>query len=167
MWYSCECSGFLLPSLYPPPPPTLHPISIGLHKVYTTVLRVVQPFCARMLLSSSTRHRGLLALHRSPPQSARWLTMRLFSFTRVPVHGILKTGTLVATRGRHQSKECPPMRKYLRRWFPFVLLLLIATLGYAMRAKNATQTPCRPSPEICQPKPIPPCEFTCPDAEKK
>ena len=60
------------------------------------------------------------------------------------------------------------MRKYLRRWFPIVLLLLIATLGSAVRTKNAVQTPCYPSLEICQPKPIPPpCEFTCPDAEKK
>ena len=58
------------------------------------------------------------------------------------------------------------MRKYLRRWFPIVLLLLMATLGYAVRSKNAAQMPCRPSPEICQPKPIPPpCEFICPEAE--
>lgn len=59
------------------------------------------------------------------------------------------------------------MRKYLRRWFPIVLLLLMATLGYAVRVKNAPQTPCRPSPEICQPQLIPPpCEFTCPDADR-
>ena len=61
------------------------------------------------------------------------------------------------------------MRKHIRRWCPIVLLLLMATLGYAVRAKNATQTPCRTSPEICQPKPIsPPCQlFICPDAEMR
>ena len=60
------------------------------------------------------------------------------------------------------------MRKYLRRWFPIVLLLLMATLGYALRAKNAAQTPCRRSPEICQPKLIPPlCESICPDADTR
>ena len=59
------------------------------------------------------------------------------------------------------------MRKYLRRWFPIVLLLLLATLGYAVRAKNATQTPCRPNPEICQPSQQPPCEYICPDADKR
>ena len=59
------------------------------------------------------------------------------------------------------------MRKYLRRWFPLVLLGLMAMLGYAVRAKNAVQTPCRQSPEICQPKPIPPpCESICPDMDR-
>ena len=59
------------------------------------------------------------------------------------------------------------MRKRIHRWFPIVLLLLMATLGYAVRAKNATQTSCSPSPEICQPKPIPPCEYICPDADTR
>ncbi|RKU14894.1 hypothetical protein C6503_14495 [Candidatus Poribacteria bacterium] len=61
------------------------------------------------------------------------------------------------------------MRKRIHRWFPIVLLLLMATLGYAVRAKNATQTPCRPSPEICQPKPIlPPCQsMLCPDVDTR
>lgn len=57
------------------------------------------------------------------------------------------------------------MQKYLRSWLSILILLLMATLGYAVRAKNATQTPCRQSPEICQPKLItPPCESICPDA---
>ncbi len=60
------------------------------------------------------------------------------------------------------------MRKDIHRWFPIVLLLLMATLGYAMRAKNATRTLCRQSPEICQPKLIsPPCESICPDVDTK
>ena len=60
------------------------------------------------------------------------------------------------------------MRKYLRRWFPIVLLLLIATLGYAVRAKDLAQMPCRPSLEICQPKLIlPPCESICPDVDTR
>ncbi|MCY3742015.1 MAG: hypothetical protein OXH00_13450 [Candidatus Poribacteria bacterium] len=46
-----------------------------------------------------------------------------------------------------------------------VLFFLLAMLGYAVGAKNATQMPCRQSPEICQPKPIlPPCESICPNA---
>ena len=60
------------------------------------------------------------------------------------------------------------MRKYLRSWSPIVLLLLMATIGYAVRAKNATQTPCCRSPEICQPKLIPPpCESICPDVDTR
>lgn len=60
------------------------------------------------------------------------------------------------------------MRKYLRSWFPIILLFLMATLGYAVRAKNAAQVPCRQSPEICQPNPItPPCEYICPDADAR
>ena len=31
------------------------------------------------------------------------------------------------------------MRKHIRRWFPIVLLGLMATLGYALRAKHATR----------------------------
>ncbi|RKU19390.1 hypothetical protein C6503_07990 [Candidatus Poribacteria bacterium] len=58
------------------------------------------------------------------------------------------------------------MRKHIRRWSPIVLLLLMATLGYAVRAKNAMQTPCRPSPEICQPSQQPPCQpMLCPDTD--
>ena len=60
------------------------------------------------------------------------------------------------------------MQKYLRSWLPILILLLMATLGYAVRARNTTQTPCRQSPEICQPNPItPPCESLCPDADTK
>lgn len=60
------------------------------------------------------------------------------------------------------------MRKHIRQWCPIVLLLLMATLGYAVRAKNATQTPCRQSPEICQPSQQPPCQpFICPDADTR
>lgn len=90
--------------------------------------------------------------------------MRLFALTSVRVHGILKVGTLVATRGRHQKKEYEQMRKYL-----IVLLLLMATLGYAVRAKNATQTPCRPFPKVsCQPETHPePCPpLVCPDVDR-
>ena len=59
------------------------------------------------------------------------------------------------------------MRNRIHRWCPIVLLLLMATLGYAVRAKNAMQTSCRRSPEICYPKPIPPCEYICPDADTR
>ena len=60
------------------------------------------------------------------------------------------------------------MRAHILRWIPVVLFLLMAMLGYAVRAKNATQLPCRPNPEICQPKPIPPCLLiTCPDADRR
>jgi len=60
------------------------------------------------------------------------------------------------------------MQKYLRGWVPIVLLLLMATLGYAVRAKNAAQIACRPSLEICQPKLIPPpCESICPDMDAR
>ena len=61
------------------------------------------------------------------------------------------------------------MRKHIRRWFPIILLGLMATLGYALLAKDALQAPCRPSPEICQPKPISPlCQpFICPDVDRK
>ena len=53
------------------------------------------------------------------------------------------------------------MRKYL-----IVLFLLMATLGYAVQAKNATQTPCRPFPKVfCHPETHPePCPpLVCPD----
>lgn len=61
------------------------------------------------------------------------------------------------------------MRNNLRRSFPIVLFLLMAMLGYALRAKNAPQTPCRPNLEICQPgTQPPPCHsITCPDADPK
>lgn len=42
------------------------------------------------------------------------------------------------------------MRKYIRRCLPLVLLLLLATLGYALRATRATPTPCRLFPKVCQ-----------------
>jgi len=60
------------------------------------------------------------------------------------------------------------MRERVLRWLPIALFLLLAMLGYAVRAKNAAQTPCRPNSEICQPKPItPPCPLiTCPDADR-
>ena len=59
------------------------------------------------------------------------------------------------------------MQERVLRWIPVVLFLLLATFGYAVRAKNAAQTPCRRSSEICQPKPItPPCPLIiCPDAD--
>ncbi|MDE0015014.1 MAG: hypothetical protein OXU51_02420, partial [Candidatus Poribacteria bacterium] len=60
-----------------------------------------------------------------------------------------------------------PMRKRIHSWFPIVLLLLIATFGYAVRAKNALQTSCRRSPEICYPKPTPPCEYICPNVDTR
>ena len=61
------------------------------------------------------------------------------------------------------------MQERILRWIPVVLFLLLATFGYAVRAKNATQTPCRPNPEICQPKQeTPPCQpLTCPDANTR
>ena len=60
------------------------------------------------------------------------------------------------------------MRKHIRRWFPIALLGLMATLGYTVRAKNATQPPCRPSPEICQPSQQPPCQpMLCPGADTR
>lgn len=57
------------------------------------------------------------------------------------------------------------MRKYL-----IVLFLLMATLGYVVRAKNATQTPCRPFPKVfCHPETQPPpCQpITCTDTDRR
>ena len=61
------------------------------------------------------------------------------------------------------------MRERVLRWIPVVLFLLLATFGYAVRVKSAAQTPCRPSPEICQPQQEPsPCPLiTCPDADRR
>lgn len=61
------------------------------------------------------------------------------------------------------------MRVHVLRWIPVVLFLLLAMFGYAVRAKNAAQTPCRPSPEICQPQQEPPpCQpILCPDADRQ
>ena len=61
------------------------------------------------------------------------------------------------------------MRKHVLRWIPIALFLLMATLSFARHLKNATQTPCRPSPEICQPsQQPPPCQpLTCPDADTR
>ena len=61
------------------------------------------------------------------------------------------------------------MQDRVLRWIPVVLFLLLAMLGYAVRAKNAAQTPCRRSPEICQPQQEPPpCQpMLCPDADRR
>ena len=52
------------------------------------------------------------------------------------------------------------------RWIPIALLLLIATLTYTLRAP---QTPCRVSPQLCQPdRHPPPCQpLICPDANTR
>lgn len=61
------------------------------------------------------------------------------------------------------------MRKYIRRCLPLVLLLLLATLGYALRATRATPTPCRLFPKVCQlEKQPPPCQpILCPDVDRR
>lgn len=59
------------------------------------------------------------------------------------------------------------MRKQVLRWIPIALFLFMATLSFARHLKNAVQTPCRRSPEICYPKPIPPCEYICPNADTR
>ncbi|MCY3549914.1 MAG: hypothetical protein OXH39_05585 [Candidatus Poribacteria bacterium] len=55
------------------------------------------------------------------------------------------------------------------RWIPIVILLLVATLSFAQHFKDATQTPCRPTPEICHPRTQPPpCQpFICPDTDRR
>ena len=61
------------------------------------------------------------------------------------------------------------MRERVLRWIPIALFLFLAMFGYAVRAKNAAQTPCRRSPEICQPQQDPPpCPLIiCPDADTR
>ena len=133
----------------------------------TTYLTVALSFSPHALCLARGIASRAFGVASQTPQQARAFVMRLFSLTVVPVHGILKAGIIVVTRGK--QKECSLMRKHIRRWLPIVLLGLMATLGYAVRAKNATQLPCRPSPDICQPKPIsPPCQpFICPDADTR
>ena len=60
------------------------------------------------------------------------------------------------------------MLKYAKHWLLIALFLLLATLGYTVRAKDALQSPCRPSlPQLCHPDTQPPlCQpFICPDAD--
>ena len=61
------------------------------------------------------------------------------------------------------------MQERILRWVPIALFLLMATLSFARHLKNAAQTPCRRSLEICQPKQEPPpCQpLTCPDADTR
>ena len=60
------------------------------------------------------------------------------------------------------------MRKQWKRCLPLAILLLLATLAAALHAKQTPQTPCRPNPEICQPKQeTPPCQYICPDADTR
>ena len=61
------------------------------------------------------------------------------------------------------------MQERVLRWIAIALFLLMATLSFALHLKDATQAPCRRSPEICQSKQgTPPCQpFTCPDAKTR
>ena len=59
------------------------------------------------------------------------------------------------------------MRKHVLRWIPIALFLLMATLSFARHLKNAMQTPCRRSSEICHPHTSPPCEYICPDVDTR
>ena len=82
--------------------------------------------------------------------------MQLLRLTIARVHGILKAGDIVITRGSSHGKECEPMRKHIRHWLPIVILLLMATIGSALRVKDAAQAPCRPTPKVCHPSQHPP-----------
>ena len=60
------------------------------------------------------------------------------------------------------------MRKHIQSWLPIVILLLMATIGYALRAKDALQALCRPPPKVCSPDISLPCQpIICPDADTR
>ena len=61
------------------------------------------------------------------------------------------------------------MKTHLLRWVPIALFLPVATISIALRLTRAAREPCRPNPEICQPRiQPPPCQpITCPNADRR
>lgn len=59
------------------------------------------------------------------------------------------------------------LRKNGRAIAMFLLLATIGFLALHLPLTSATQTPCRPTPDICHPETQrPPCQpFICPDAD--
>ena len=62
------------------------------------------------------------------------------------------------------------MKTHLLRWIPpIALFLFVATISVALHLTRAVHEPCRPNPEICQPRTQPlPCQpITCPEADRR
>ena len=61
------------------------------------------------------------------------------------------------------------MKTHLLRWVSIALFSVVAILSVRQHIRDAAQTPCRPTPNLCQPDTQPPLyqPITCPDADRR